>query len=71
MKHIANGTKFDLDIGYLTKSPCRECELNSQLPVCSKNCQKLNQFQTLLSGFVSCSNDFDHTEPYIVFYRSH
>ena len=71
LKKIANGNKFDFDIGHLSKSPCKECDLKSHLPGCSKACQKLKQLQTLLSGCVSCSNGYHHTDPYIVFYRSH
>lgn len=48
--------KFDLDIGYITKSPCRDCPSNYRLPECSSRCETLTQLQNLLVGGISCSN---------------
>ena len=56
--------KFDLDSGYITKSPCRNCSLKNQLPECSNNCKKLIQLQRLLTGTVSCSNNLSEYETY-------
>ena len=70
LKKITNNNKFDFDIGHLTKSPCRECDLQNHLPNCSENCQKLDRIQTLLIVSISCSNAFHHTEPYAISKRN-
>jgi hypothetical protein len=56
--------KFDIDGGYITKSPCRDCAHASNLPECSSNCQTLSQLQALLAGIISCSNDVSEYESY-------
>ena len=56
--------KLDLDIGYLTKSPCRECAVKKSLPRCSNRCPILNQLQELLADLISCSNNFTEIETY-------
>ncbi len=66
VKNSANHNKFDFDIGHITRSPCRDCDLKNHLPDCSENCQKLHRLQTLLIGCVSCSNGFHHTEAYTI-----
>ncbi len=47
--------RFDFEIGYLIKSPCRQCELRSALPRCAKTCALLERIQDRLSETVSCS----------------
>lgn len=47
--------KFDFEIGYLKKSPCRECISRSSLPHCSDHCSLLEKIQTLLAKGVSCT----------------
>lgn len=66
----ANHNKFDFDVGHITQSPCRTCELKKHLPGCSENCQKLNQLQTRLIGCVSCSNGFHDLEAYTIAIRN-
>jgi hypothetical protein len=56
--------KFDLDSGFITKSPCRSCPKIEQLPKCSDNCCRLNRIQDLLAGTISCSNNFSEYETY-------
>ena len=56
--------KFDLDSGYLKKSPCRECPMKSRLPGCANNCPKLTRIQELLAGTISCSNHISEYETY-------
>ena len=58
--------RFDIDIGYITKSPCRECSSNNRLPECSSRCETLTQLQNLLAGSISCSNYILDFEEYIV-----
>lgn len=58
--------RFDIDIGYITKSPCRGCPINSNLPECSSCCETLAQLQELLIGSISCSKSFSECEEYSV-----
>jgi len=47
--------KFDFEIGYLVKSPCRDCENRSLFPECSDNCDILDRIQTVLIDCICCS----------------
>ena len=58
--------RLDIDIGYITKSPCRECSMQSSLPECSSCCEVLTQLQELLIGSISCSKSFSECEEYSV-----
>ena len=58
--------RFDIDIGYITKSPCRECSIKSSLPECSSRCEILTKIQELLVGSVSCSKSFSECEEYSI-----
>ena len=49
----AIGYRFDFEIGYLIKSPCRECEERSDLPVCADTCVTLGRIQAILSEGIS------------------
>ena len=50
--------KFDFEIGYLVKSPCKECINRDNLPKCSNECSLLDRIQVILSRGVSCSGKF-------------
>ncbi|MFP4160097.1 MAG: hypothetical protein ACOC0W_09460 [Desulfosalsimonas sp.] len=54
---------FDFEIGYLEKSPCRECSSRGELPQCSDRCGLLERIQTLLAKGVSCTGSHHFTEP--------
>jgi hypothetical protein len=56
--------EFDLEIGHITESPCRNCSIKSQLPECSNNCKKLIQLRRLITGTISCSNKISEFETY-------
>jgi len=58
--------RFDIDIGYITKSPCRDCLTNYRLPECSNACETLTRLQALLVGGISCSNYVPDFEEYFV-----
>lgn len=58
--------RFDIDIGYITKSPCRECPIKSSLPGCSDRCEMLTHLQELLVGSISCSKSFSDCEEYSI-----
>ena len=47
--------KYDFDIGYLVKSPCKKCIRKNTFPKCADHCDLLNQIHTVLSEAVSCS----------------
>ena len=47
--------RFDFDVGYLSKSPCKECAHRKDFPGCEDNCQILDKIHTVLSEVVSCS----------------
>jgi hypothetical protein len=58
--------RLDIDIGYITKSPCRECPIKSSLPECSSSCEMITQLQELLVGSISCSKSFSECEEYTI-----
>jgi hypothetical protein len=47
--------RFDFEIGYLIKSPCRGCEDRPLFPQCIKACRILDDIHTLMAESVSCS----------------
>jgi hypothetical protein len=44
---------FDFEIGYLTKSPCRDCFERINFPACSDTCTILEKIQTALAPSIS------------------
>ncbi|MBU0971390.1 MAG: hypothetical protein KKC20_12125 [Proteobacteria bacterium] len=44
---------FDFEIGYLTKSPCLNCENKKALPKCHAQCLVLDKIQTTLARGIS------------------
>jgi hypothetical protein len=59
-----NINKLYLEGAYITKSPCRDCDRENNLPDCSNNCRMLSQVQALLSGAGSCLNKLSEHEEY-------
>jgi hypothetical protein len=49
-------SRFDFEIGYLVKSPCRGCESRSNLPRCSRECDLIERIQSVLAESVSCAH---------------
>lgn len=47
--------RFDFDVGYLVKSPCKDCEQRWQFPHCVDFCQMLSGIHEKLAGSVSLS----------------
>ena len=43
---------FDFDIGYLVKSPCRDCTTRDNLPDCIQGCDILDKIQTVLADSI-------------------
>jgi hypothetical protein len=55
---IIKRDKFDFEIGYLIKSPCKKCLNRKNLPECSDSCTLLDKIRIILAGGVSCSGKF-------------
>ena len=47
--------RFDFEIGYLTKSPCKNCVRKKDIPECIDECNMLDKIHTVLLEAVSCS----------------
>ncbi len=47
--------RFDFEIGYLVKSPCRGCDQRPLFPQCIKTCQILDNIHAVMAESVSCS----------------
>lgn len=50
--------RFDFEIGYLIKSPCRECMERYRFPLCSDNCDILDEIHSVMASSVSCSRSY-------------
>jgi hypothetical protein len=61
---ISFRNKLDHDIGYIRKSPCRDCGLKKRLPDCSNNCKTLNQLQANLVFEKSHTNNYSELESF-------
>ncbi len=53
MQNFIKRDLFDFEIGYLTKSPCNECENRSSMPKCHRECHILDRLQTTLAKGIS------------------
>ena len=62
--------RFDFDIGYLVKSPCRECVDRYLFPDCMDNCISLDKIRTVLANSVSCSRSYSSVESHAIFHES-
>ena len=47
--------KYDFEIGYLVKSPCKKCIHRETLPKCMHNCEVVDKIHTVLAEAVSCT----------------
>jgi len=47
--------RFDFEIGYLVKSPCKECDKQNSFPECADTCKMLDEIHGILSEAVSSS----------------
>ncbi len=55
--HIRRNLKyrFDFEIGYLKKSPCKECEERDGFPKCIDTCRIIDQIHHILTESISCT----------------
>ena len=56
-RKIGYDFKFDFEIGYLIKSPCKKCNQRDRFPECAKDCTMLDQIQTILSDAISLTRN--------------
>ncbi|MDY6906354.1 MAG: hypothetical protein SWH61_16910 [Thermodesulfobacteriota bacterium] len=54
----ANRNKFDFEIGYFIKSPCRECSKRDEAPGCFEACPTLDRVRRRLAEGISCFNHY-------------
>jgi len=59
--------RFDFDIGYLVKSPCRECIERYLFPDCMDSCISLDKIRTVLANSVNCSRSYSSVESHAIF----
>jgi len=57
--------RFDFEVGYLIKSPCKECDVRKYFPECADDCGTLDKIHTILSEVVSCTRNYWSIEPCI------
>jgi hypothetical protein len=57
---------FDFDIGYLVKSPCRDCTSREALPTCIEGCKILDQIQTVLADSIPSETAISPVDTYDV-----
>ncbi len=57
---------FDFDIGYLVKSPCRDCTSRENLPNCTNDCEILDQIQTVLADSIPSEASISPVETFDV-----
>ncbi len=51
--HISH--RYDFEIGYLVKSPCKNCNNRSNFPGCDQTCDMLDEIHKTLCNSVSCT----------------
>lgn len=56
--------KFDFDIGYLIKSPCKGCKNRNHFPSCADDCEMLDKIQRRLIGCVSSTRSYSAIDTY-------
>jgi hypothetical protein len=54
-KMTTNRDKFDFEIGFLVKSPCKSCEKKDQFPKCFDTCSILDNIRGILASGISCT----------------
>ena len=57
---------FDFNVGYLVKSPCKECATREAFPGCMEDCNILEQIQSALSDSMSSANNYSVAETFDV-----
>ena len=63
---LSETNSFDFDIGYLVKSPCRDCVSRQELPNCVEGCETLDQIQTILADSIPSETSISPVDTYDV-----
>ncbi len=63
-QRLSENHNFDFDIGYLVKSPCRDCTTRDNLPNCIQGCQILDQIQTVLADSIPSETSISPVDTY-------
>lgn len=57
--------RFDFEIGYLVKSPCKTCEdRNALFPGCSDTCRTLDDIHAVMAQGVASTRSFGAVESF-------
>ncbi|MEJ2039113.1 MAG: hypothetical protein P8X55_09295 [Desulfosarcinaceae bacterium] len=59
-------SKLDYDVGYLVKSPCRECREHHRFPECFPACGLMDEVQTLLAQTIVTTRSFSSREVFAI-----
>jgi hypothetical protein len=51
--------KYDFEIGYFIKSPCKKCLQKRDFPKCAEHCDLLDRIHTMLADVISCTRRKD------------
>ncbi len=54
IRYVRFRSRFDFEIGYLVKSPCKDCVHRSEFPRCRENCEIIDRIHAVLAETVSC-----------------
>jgi hypothetical protein len=65
-QRLSDPNSFDFEIGYLVKSPCRDCGTREDLPECIQGCEILDQIQTVLADSIPSEKSISALETYDV-----
>ena len=63
-QRLNENQNFDFDIGYLVKSPCRDCTSREKLPDCIQGCKILDQIQSVLADSIPSETSISPAETY-------
>ena len=65
-QRLSETNSFDFEIGYLVKSPCRDCVSQGDLPDCIQGCEILDRIQTVLADSIPSEKSLSALETYDV-----
>ena len=65
-QRLSETNSFDFEIGYLVKSPCRDCVSREVLPTCVEGCEILDQIQTVLADSIPSETSISPVDTYDV-----
>ncbi len=63
---LSDPNSFDFEIGYLIKSPCKDCNTRKHLPECIEDCELLYQIQMILAYSIPSEKSISAFEAYDV-----